>query len=401
MLDMPNFCRHFYASRFLPVSYREGDDILFSAGLPEGVAVSAYVVHKLTTSGQNPAVYTAEDSGLYGVVRIHETDGFLLLGPAYSAPVTSDTLRSFMLLSAVNSRRSEELRPYLEANPRYSFNRFLNLLAFLHLILNGEELDIAEHFAAHDPGYEKELAARHTQSESLARDERRQHGTYQFEQRMLDYVKRGETAALREFLLKGAREEALAEGKLADNALRQAKNIFIGTVTMVGKFGAIPGGLDVEQTYHLIDTYIQECERLSTVEAVMALQFNMLMDFTTRVWKARMPENLSKEVSECVQYIANHICDTIRVDDVAAVIGKSRAYTTAKFHRETGYSITEYVTLCRMREAKSLLQYTDMTIPEISDFLGFANQAHFQSVFKKVFETTPAKFRQQPHDSRA
>lgn len=393
--DMPTFCRHFYASRFLPVSYREGDSILFSAGLPEGVSVSSRVIHELSSSAQNPAVYTAEDSGLYGLIRINSSEGSLLLGPAYSAPVTADTLRGFMLISGVNNRRSEELRPYLEANPRYSYNRFLNLLAFLHLILNGEELDITRHFTVQESRYEKEIAARHTQSTSLARDEQRQHGTYPFELRMLDYVKRGETDKLREFLLKGAQQEALVEGKLADNALRQAKNIFIGIVTMVGKAGAIPGGLDIEQTYHLIDTYIQECERLSSVDAVMALQFNMLMDFTKRVSQAKMPENISSEIYKCVQYISNHVCESISVDDIAALIGKSRAYTTAKFRKETGYSIAEYVTLCRMREAKSLLKFSDMSIPEISDFLGFANQAHFQSVFKKTFDITPVKFRQE------
>lgn len=58
------------------------------------------------------------------------------------------------------------------------------------------------------------------------------------------------------------------EGKLAETPLRQAKNLFIGLITMIGKFAAIPGGMDIEETYHLIDTYIQECEKLQTEEAV-------------------------------------------------------------------------------------------------------------------------------------
>ena len=120
----------------------------------------------------------------------------------------------------------------------------------------------------------------------------------------------------------------------------------------------------------------------------------MLIDFTTRVAQAQMPEGISDEIFSCMQYIATHLTQAITVPEVAAHIGRSRAYTAAKFKAETGKNVGEYITECRMKEAKNLLQYTDMSLGEISDYLHFANQPYFQNSFKQRFGITPAKYRQ-------
>lgn len=394
MLDFGAFCRYFYASRYLPIAYYENDTCLYSEGFPKDIPMYQNVQWILTGASQNPAAYTASDTGIYGIVRTKETDGYLLLGPAYSGDISRDLIRGYMADNAIPRSREQEITQFLYAVPHYSYNRFLNVLLFLHLILNGEELNITEHFGVSDLSYEKEMAARLTRYSFLAREEQQQHGTYFFERRLLEYVKQGNPDQMRKFLLDTVMEIPLTEGKLADDPLRQAKNLFLGTVTMVGKDGAIPGGMDIEQTYQLIDTYIQECERLQSIDAVKNLQFNMLIDFTSRVAQAQLPEGISEEIFSCMQYIATHLTETITVPEVAAHIGKSRAYTAAKFKAETDKNVGEYIIECRMREAKNLLRYTDMSLTEISDYLHFANQPYFQNTFKKYFGVTPAKYRQ-------
>ena len=109
------------------------------------------------------------------------------------------------------------------------------------------------------------------------------HGTYQYELQMLEYVRTGNTPALQDLLLGYTDSETYEEGTVAKDDLRQVKNIFIALVAMVGKTAAIPGGVPVEQAYHLIDAYTQRCEELNTVEDVYSLQYNMLIDFSERV----------------------------------------------------------------------------------------------------------------------
>lgn len=210
---------------------------------------------------------------------------------------------------------------------------------------------------------------------------------------MLACVRQGDPQRMRRFLLDTVTHTPLVEGKLAESPLRQAKNLFIGTVTMVGKDGAIPGGLDIEQTYQLIDAYIQECERMQSLDEVKSLQFNMLMDFTGRVAGAQSPEGVSGEIFSCMQYIGAHLNERVSIQDVADHIGRSRAYTAAKFKRETGKTIGAYLTHCRVQEARALLKYTDKPLGEISDYLCFSSQSHFQNVFKAQTGVTPAKYR--------
>lgn len=393
MQNYEAYCRTFYVSHYLPIAYYENGEELCTVGFPEGIPTYQAVLRILLTAPQNPAVYSMPDMGLYGIIRFHESNSYLVLGPAYSTNISDEIVRAYMGNNAISRNRHSEIQQFLCSIPHFTYNRFVYLLLHLHLILNGEELSITEHFGISDTSLEKEIAARHTKTAYQSRDAGRQHGTYFFEKQMLDHVRQGNPERMRQFLLDTVGKKPLVEGTLADTPLRQAKNIFLGTVTMVGKAGAIPGGMDIEQTYQLIDTYIQECERLQSLDAITNLQFNMLIDFTSRVQQSKLPDGVSDEIHACIQYIGTHLTESITVAEVAANIGKSRAYLAEKFKRETDKTVGEYITECRMREAKSLLKYTNMSLAEISDYLHFSSQPYFQNVFKKTFGISPAKFR--------
>ena len=393
LVDINQFCRHFYASRYLPVAYYEGNNKHFSAGFPSGVDAYQAVMRHLSENSVYPCVFTAPDNGMYGMVECKKTGGCIILGPAFSSNVTEDMISAFMNHAVIPAEQRNDIAHRLRIIPRYTYYRFLNVLAFLHLIVNDEEIAPTEHFAVADMGYEQQIASYHAQESYLARDEEYSHGTYYFEQRMLEYIRQGESQKLLTLLLSTLQGDALTEGRLADDPLRQAKNIFIGSVTEVGKNGAIPGGMDIEQVYQLIDIYIQECERLSSVEAIKNLQFNMIMDFTNRVSQVRKPKDVCREIDHCMQYISLHLNEPITIDDVAAAIKKSRTYTTSKFKAETGYTVSEYISLKKMQEAKTLLKYTEKSIAEISEYLCFSSQPYFSNVFKKRYGITPLEYR--------
>lgn len=58
-------------------------------------------------------------------------------------------------------------------------------------------------------------------------------------------------------------------------------------------------------------------------------------------------------------------------------------------------SVNDYITLRRMKEAASLLRYTDKSLGEISSYLCFSSQSYFQNVFKKHYGITPLQYRNQ------
>ena len=392
MSDYISFCELFYGSHYLPIALYADSSFVCASGFYDDGDPYPFALPKLKSMG-SPAVYVSSDTGYYGLVNCGDGKHCFVLGPAYATPVTDTFIRSYMNKNAMSPKRYAEIATFLGGIPQYTYNQFLNLLLYLHFTLTGEKRTITDAFGLTDTGYQTLVGKQYSEISYHAREDGIQHGTYYFEQQMLELIKNGEPDKLNAFLLAAAKTANVREGKLAETPLRQAKNLFIGLITMVGKFAAIPGGMDIEQTYQLIDTYIQECEKLQTEEAVKNLQYNMPIDFARRVSRQKLPEGLSQEVFSCMQFIATHISDPITAADVVEYSGKSRAYVFRKFHEELGTSIAAYITRCRLREAVSLLRYTDKTLAEISSYLCFSSQSHFQNVFKKHYGITPAQYR--------
>ena len=241
--------------------------------------------------------------------------------------------------------------------------------------------------------YRDRMAKRHAADSEAAKEAGAVHGTWQFENLMLSYIRDGETEKLRAFLADEASRTEFREGTLASDPLRQAKNLLIGLTALVGKVAGIGGGMDVEDAYRLIDLYTQECEKAADVESVMLLQYNMVMDFTEAVRQAKLPDDLSREVFSAVRFIADHSHEAIGIDEVASHVKRSRSFITRRFREETGLSINHYILEAKIRDAKRFLRYSDRSSGEIAATLAFSSQAYFQTVFKKETGMTPGEYR--------
>ena len=231
----------------------------------------------------------------------------------------------------------------------------------------------------------------HSNEVIRAKESQHFHNTYFFERQLTKCIQDGDLSGLNRLLEDSAE---LSGGVLADNSLRQEKNIFITTTALVTR-SAISGGMDMEQAYMLADLYIQECERSQDIAHISTLNYTMLADFTERVSQTKIPQGMSPEVFKCIQFISHHINEPIQVGDVAEHIGRSRSYLTNKFKKELGFDVSSFIMRCRLEEAKSLLTYSDKTLSEISTYLCFSSQSYFQNIFKKKYGVTPLNYRKQ------
>jgi len=62
-----------------------------------------------------------------------------------------------------------------------------------------------------------------------------------------------------------------------------------------------------------------------------------------------------------------------------------------------GITFVEYIRLIRIREAKKLLEESDMKIIELAAKVGFNNVTYFNLLFKKETGETPVEFRRRLH----
>lgn len=389
-----NICSLFYASHYIPLAlYEDEKPLRIYSSVGDSIDVFSLFAKQASEAMENPYFLTLPEQGQYGQIRIKDTRIRIIVGPMFCTQITEDTVMTVARRNFIEKKDFNTLADFLYSIPNYSYNQFVNLIAFLNYLINDELFDIVEQFQKDSTCIGYKLATTFTENLYQSQDEQILHGTFQFENMLLSFVRDGETEKLNSFLTLTAKTTQLREGKLAEAPLRQAKNLLIGVATMVGKSGAIPGGLDVEETYRLIDLYIQECEKTSSTEEIKVLQYNMLLDFTERVAQTKAPQKASKEIFACMQFIQNHTNCQIGIDDVAEHIGKSRAYVTKKFRQETGESITDFIIKSKLRDAKRLLRYSDRSLSEISNHLCFSSQSYFQTVFKKATGLTPNEYR--------
>jgi len=328
----------------------------------------------------------------YGWIHIEGTDYYVIIGPAFSIPVSDEIIREYMLENAISSEHRETVSELLCSIPTISYQQFMMHLSLLYMSLNQKEMDYTAFHRMQDSNM-KEMKQQNTKKIADNMENGDLHNIYQFDQQLLEHIRSGNVNALETFLISSSL--SLKEGKVASTPLRQAKNLFIMTVVKIGILGAISGGLDMEKTYQLMDLYVQECERMQSIEAVKNLEYSVFIDFCRQTYEADIPKGLSAEVYQCIDYIRAHINEPITIDDVAAQIHRSTSYTMRHFKKEIGFTMGAFITHCKLEEAKVLLSHTDKSLVEISNYLNFTNQPYFHSVFKKQYGITPLQYRKQ------
>lgn len=177
------------------------------------------------------------------------------------------------------------------------------------------------------------------------------------------------------------------------NQLRRMKNVFVSTATVVSR-AAIDGGMDVSEAIALSDAYIRKSELTNDINALSNLQFRMVVDYIDAVaeTKKRSASLWEKRVRS---YVKTHLSEPITAEMIAKEFSLSRPYLSAVFRREVGVPLHEFIVREKIEEGKRRLLYSDRTIAEIGDALGFSSQSHFSNVFRSFTGVTPRAYRKQ------
>ncbi|WP_244497574.1 AraC family transcriptional regulator [Mesorhizobium sp. Root695] len=94
-----------------------------------------------------------------------------------------------------------------------------------------------------------------------------------------------------------------------------------------------------------------------------------------------------------VEYVDSHLDEKIALADMAAVAGLSRMYFAAQFRAATGIRPHVFLLRRRIDRAKQMLIETEMTLVDVALSVGFQNQAHFTTVFRRFVGETPYRWR--------
>ena len=320
----------------------------------------------------------------------------IIAGPSLLTAGNEHDLRELALRCDVPPELTNDFVTSMNSIIRMPLNSIMQMLCAINYIMNNEKIGLGD-ITIFDS--EQKNLTEKLQSEQAKLDfenpnakyeqEGAVHNTLVTEQTILNFVRKGDTDGLKAW---ASAAPAIRSGIIAGDQLRQVKNTFIVTATLVAR-AAISGGLDINDALSLSDSYIRKCELLSSEDRIVNMQFHMVLDYTERVKKLHVGNNSSKFVFEVANFIQKHISEPLSTEDIANALYISRSRLSTKFKEETGKNLSDFILEERIAEAKRLLLYTDKPIISISAYLGFSSQSHFSNAFKKLCNVTPAVYR--------
>ena len=101
----------------------------------------------------------------------------------------------------------------------------------------------------------------------------------------------------------------------------------------------------------------------------------------------------SRLVIRSRRYIREHYGDPdLNLQDIAAYNGISKNHLSYEFARETGETISDFLTRTRIKEAEKLIMETNLKMYEVAEKTGYLNVETFTRAFKRITGKSPSRF---------
>ncbi|WP_030452541.1 AraC family transcriptional regulator [Herbidospora cretacea] len=98
-------------------------------------------------------------------------------------------------------------------------------------------------------------------------------------------------------------------------------------------------------------------------------------------------------LQRAMAYLAERLDTTVRVAELAALVGVSPSHLSALFRRATGGGVLAHHTALRMAQARNLLDTTDATVGDIAREVGYTDPFYFSRHFRRLHEASPTEYR--------
>lgn len=319
-----------------------------------------------------------EDDVYYARVRRKGIQGWILAGPVQTVVGAAPALK----IAQKHKIQAASYRlPYCE------LKTFLEAMKLLLYEETGEKVCLSELYTKQQPEPEQQ---KFFEKKRWMEKGGHLHNPYQHEQKKLGSIRAGNLKLLEECQNEVWPGEI---GQLADNPLRQEKNLSIVVISIACR-AAIDGGVAPQKAFSMSDVFISNIERMTQVLPIQAAVVEYEREFARAVEQVKHDSEHNRYVERAKEYVAEHIDESIRVVQIGEALGINENYLTGLFHKYEGITLQHYIRKEKVRQAKELLLYSSYSCSEIAALLCFSTQSHFSSAFKREVGMTPAKYRE-------
>ncbi|WP_219835761.1 AraC family transcriptional regulator [Paenibacillus sp. R14(2021)] len=99
------------------------------------------------------------------------------------------------------------------------------------------------------------------------------------------------------------------------------------------------------------------------------------------------------KIIEAAEWIRSHSSQPLTLEEMAAAADYSVSHFSRQFHGLIGKTPVQFLTECRIVQAKYLLVTTKLPVKEVAEQVGFASSAYFIQRFRLAEKITPEQFR--------
>lgn len=319
-----------------------------------------------------------EDDVYYARVRRKGIQGWILAGPVQTVVGAAPALK-------IAQKHKIEAASY--RLPYCELKTFLEAMKLLLYEKTGEKVCLSELYTKQQPEPEQQ---KFFEKKRWMEKGGHLHNPYQHEQKKLGSIRAGNLKLLEECQNEVWPGEI---GQLADNPLRQEKNLSIVVISIACR-AAIDGGVAPQKAFSMSDVFISNIERMTQVLPIQAAVVEYEREFARAVEQVKHDSEHNRYVERAKEYVAEHIDESIRVVQIGEALGINENYLTGLFHKYEGITLQHYIRKEKVRQAKELLLYSSYSCSEIAALLCFSTQSHFSSAFKREVGMTPAKYRE-------
>lgn len=104
---------------------------------------------------------------------------------------------------------------------------------------------------------------------------------------------------------------------------------------------------------------------------------------------------MTKECAQIKEYLDSNYSEHITLDTLTSLTHMNKYYMVHSFTKYAGLSPIQYLNQTRLKRAQYLLETTNYSISDIASSTGFSSQSYFTQIFRKNFQMTPVKYRQE------
>ncbi len=110
-------------------------------------------------------------------------------------------------------------------------------------------------------------------------------------------------------------------------------------------------------------------------------------------WEFERAQQRALRLKPLFEHISRHFAEKLTLSTAATLVHMSQAQLMRTFKKVAGMTLVAYHNHVRLSHATRLLKETALSIAEIANAVGYADQSYFDRQFKRAFGCPPKQFR--------